>query len=34
MKYFKDIKSLQELRSTYRELLKKYHPDNGGMNKR
>lgn len=30
MKYFKDIKSLQELRTVYRELLKKYHPDNGG----
>lgn len=28
--YFKDINSLEELRKQYKELLKKYHPDNGG----
>lgn len=30
MKYFKNINSLEELRKAYKELLKKYHPDNGG----
>ena len=28
MKWFKGVKSLEELRKRYRELLKKYHPDN------
>lgn len=28
MKYFKDIKTVEELRKKYRELLKQYHPDN------
>ena len=28
--YFKDINTLEELRKQYKELLKKYHPDNGG----
>jgi len=27
-KYFKDINTLEELRRQYRDLLKKYHPDN------
>jgi len=27
-KYFKDINTLEELRKQYKELLKKYHPDN------
>ena len=27
-KYFKDINTLEELRRQYKELLKKYHPDN------
>ncbi len=27
-KYFKGIKTIEELRQKYRELLKKYHPDN------
>ncbi len=26
--YFKDVSSLEELRQEYKELLKKYHPDN------
>ena len=30
MKYFKGIKTIEELRKRYRILLKKYHPDNGG----
>lgn len=30
MMYFKNCKTLSELKSKYRELLKKYHPDNGG----
>lgn len=30
MKYFKNINTLEELRKQYKELLKKYHPDNGG----
>ena len=28
-KYFKDVNTLEELRKQYKELLKKYHPDNG-----
>lgn len=28
MKYFKNINTLEELRRQYRDLLKKYHPDN------
>ena len=28
MKYFKDVDTLEELRKQYKELLKKYHPDN------
>lgn len=28
MKYFKDISTLEDLRRQYKELLKKYHPDN------
>ena len=28
MKYFKDVSTLEELRRQYKELLKKYHPDN------
>ena len=27
--YFKNVQTLDELRSQYRDLLKKYHPDNG-----
>ena len=27
--YFKDVQTLDELRKQYRDLLKKYHPDNG-----
>ena len=30
MKWFKDATSIEELRKRYRELLKQYHPDNGG----
>lgn len=30
MTYFKNVNDLQELRKQYKELLKKYHPDNGG----
>ena len=30
MKYFNKVKSYKELKETYRELLKKNHPDNGG----
>lgn len=30
MKYFPNVKTLSELRSKYKELLKQYHPDNGG----
>ncbi len=26
--YFKDVQTLDELRKQYKELLKKYHPDN------
>lgn len=29
-KYFKDVNTLEELRKQYRDLLKKFHPDNGG----
>ena len=29
-KYFKNVKSYNELKSTYKELLKANHPDNGG----
>lgn len=29
-KYFADVKTVEELRKRYRELLKKYHPDNEG----
>ena len=28
--YFKGLNNLQELRKQYRDLLKKFHPDNGG----
>ena len=28
MTYFKDANTLEELRKQYKELLKKYHPDN------
>ncbi|MDE7430852.1 MAG: J domain-containing protein [Lachnospiraceae bacterium] len=28
MKYFKDVRTLEDLRRQYKELLKKYHPDN------
>lgn len=28
MKYFKNVSTLEELRRQYKELLKKYHPDN------
>ena len=30
MTYFKNIETLEQLRKVYRDLLKKYHPDNGG----
>lgn len=30
MKYFTNIKTLEELRKEYKRLVKKYHPDNGG----
>ena len=29
-KWFTGVKTVEELRKRYRELLKKYHPDNGG----
>ena len=29
-KYFAGVKTIEELRKRYRELLKQYHPDNGG----
>ena len=28
MKYFAGVKTVEEFRKKYRELLKKYHPDN------
>ena len=28
MAYFKNVETLEELRRQYKELLKKYHPDN------
>lgn len=30
MTYFKNVETLEQLRKVYRDLLKKYHPDNGG----
>lgn len=30
MKWFANVGTVEELRKKYRELLKKYHPDNGG----
>ena len=30
MKYFNNVETLEELRKQYKELLKQYHPDNGG----
>lgn len=30
MKYFKNCKTLKELKDTYKKLLKENHPDNGG----
>ena len=29
-RYFNNPETLEELRKQYKELLKKYHPDNGG----
>lgn len=29
-KFFKGVKNISELRATYKELIKKYHPDCGG----
>lgn len=29
-RFFEGVKNVQELRAKYKELLKKYHPDNGG----
>lgn len=29
-KWFTNVKTIEELRKRYRELLRKYHPDNGG----
>jgi len=29
-RYFKDVETLEQLRKQYRDLLKQYHPDNGG----
>lgn len=28
MKWFKDVKTIEELKKKYKELLRKYHPDN------
>lgn len=28
--YFQNVQTLDELRKQYKNLLKKYHPDNGG----
>lgn len=30
VKYFKNVTTLEQLRKQYKELLKTYHPDNGG----
>ena len=30
MKYFKNVKTIEELKAQYKELAKKYHPDLGG----
>ena len=30
MKWFKDVKSLEELRKLYRRFVMEHHPDNGG----
>ena len=30
MTYFKNIETLEQLRKTYKNLLKQEHPDNGG----
>ena len=30
MAYFRNVETLEQLRKAYRDLLKKYHPDNGG----
>lgn len=30
MTYFKNVRALEELKKQYKELLKTYHPDNGG----
>lgn len=32
MKWFNDVKTMEELRKRYRQLLKQYHPDNNGGN--
>lgn len=32
MKWFKNVSNIEELRKEYRQLLKKYHPDNDGGN--
>lgn len=32
MKYFKNVKILEELRKEYKRLVKENHPDNGGSN--
>ena len=28
--YFKNVQTLDELRKQYKDILKRYHPDNGG----
>ena len=30
MKWFENVKKIEELRQLYRKLLKEHHPDNGG----
>lgn len=30
MKWFENVKKIEELRRLYRKLLKEHHPDNGG----